>query len=222
MTDLNKLNATTQSRKMEEAAKAGWHFYTEYHWGKIVNGKRLDYWPSKSKFQYEGVVMQGDVDKFIAGLLSDESKTAVVPTACSTASSAVNFTVIQALSTLKTEVLGLESPSYAIQLIERIEAEQKLPAVAVPDEIPRDDYADPESKAHRRGWNDCREEMLRNIATPSPRITEHDARDAIKEIFLANGFTIKDGQTDLKPYVYDAAFALLDKLNNASIGYWRF
>jgi hypothetical protein len=31
----------------------------------------------------------------------------------------------------------------------------------------------------------------------------------IREIFLANGFTIKDGQTDLKPYVYAAARALL-------------
>jgi hypothetical protein len=31
----------------------------------------------------------------------------------------------------------------------------------------------------------------------------------IREIFLANGFTVKDGQTDLKPYVYKAAYALL-------------
>lgn len=49
---------------------------------------------------------------------------------------------------------------------------QQSPAVEVPDEIPLDDYADPESKAYRRGWNDCREEMLRNIAKPSPCITE--------------------------------------------------
>jgi hypothetical protein len=34
-------------------------------------------------------------------------------------------------------------------------------------------------------------------------------RGLIREIFLKNGFTIKDGQTDLKEYVYDAAFALL-------------
>ncbi len=33
--------------------------------------------------------------------------------------------------------------------------------------------------------------------------------DQIREVFLANGFTIKDGQTDLKPYVYAAARALL-------------
>lgn len=31
----------------------------------------------------------------------------------------------------------------------------------------------------------------------------------IKEVFLANGFTVKEGQTDLKPYVYAAAKALL-------------
>lgn len=35
------------------------------------------------------------------------------------------------------------------------------------------------------------------------------AKDQIRKILLENGFTIKDGQTDLKPYVYQAAAALL-------------
>ena len=34
-------------------------------------------------------------------------------------------------------------------------------------------------------------------------------RDRIREIFMAHGFTVKEGQTDLKQYVYDAAEALL-------------
>ena len=34
-------------------------------------------------------------------------------------------------------------------------------------------------------------------------------RDRIREIFMAYGFTVKEGQTDLKQYVYDAADALL-------------
>lgn len=34
----------------------------------------------------------------------------------------------------------------------------------------------------------------------------------IREIFLQNGFTIKDGKTDLKDYVYDAAYALIDEV----------
>lgn len=33
--------------------------------------------------------------------------------------------------------------------------------------------------------------------------------EQIREIFMAHGFTIKEGQTDLKPYVYAAARALL-------------
>ena len=33
--------------------------------------------------------------------------------------------------------------------------------------------------------------------------------DQIRAVFLANGFTIKEGQTDLKPYVFAAARALL-------------
>lgn len=31
----------------------------------------------------------------------------------------------------------------------------------------------------------------------------------IREVFMAHGFTIKEGQTDLKQYVYDTAYALL-------------
>jgi len=34
--------------------------------------------------------------------------------------------------------------------------------------------------------------------------------DQIREIFLANGFTVKDGQTNLKPYVYEAARVLIN------------
>ena len=45
----------------------------------------------------------------------------------------------------------------------------------------------------------------------NPLITISDAE--IREIFLANGFSIKEGQTDLKPYIYAAARALLDKVN---------
>lgn len=35
-------------------------------------------------------------------------------------------------------------------------------------------------------------------------------RDQIREVFMAHGFTVKEGQTDLKQYVYDAAHALLE------------
>lgn len=42
--------------------------------------------------------------------------------------------------------------------------------------------------------------------------TEHKgplSKDRIREVFLSHGFTVKEGQTDLKPYVYDAANALI-------------
>lgn len=35
-------------------------------------------------------------------------------------------------------------------------------------------------------------------------------KETIKSILLAHGFTIKPGETDLKPYVYKAAFELLE------------
>ena len=36
-----------------------------------------------------------------------------------------------------------------------------------------------------------------------------DLDDIIRAVFLKHGFTIKEGQADLKPYVYEAARALI-------------
>jgi hypothetical protein len=43
----------------------GWTVHTEFHWSRIVAGKKLDFWPSRKKFQYAGKVHRGDVYAFI-------------------------------------------------------------------------------------------------------------------------------------------------------------
>ena len=45
-----------------------WTKHTDYHWSRKLNGKRLDYWPSRSKFKLAGwnYPKIGDVMKFIA------------------------------------------------------------------------------------------------------------------------------------------------------------
>jgi len=45
-----------------------WTKHTEYHWSREVKGKRLDYWPSRKKWQYQGKVRRGDVLAFIRRL----------------------------------------------------------------------------------------------------------------------------------------------------------
>ena len=54
-----------KQKNLENANDEGWTKHTTYHWSRTLNGKRLDYWPSRNKFQYEGRVMCGDVDGFI-------------------------------------------------------------------------------------------------------------------------------------------------------------
>lgn len=44
-----------------------WTKHTEFHWSRIVAGHKLDYWPSRKKFQYRGKVRRGDVYQFIRG-----------------------------------------------------------------------------------------------------------------------------------------------------------
>ena len=43
----------------------GWTKHTEFHWSRMVGGDRLDYWPSRKKYQYRGKVMRGDVMKVV-------------------------------------------------------------------------------------------------------------------------------------------------------------
>lgn len=50
----------------------GWTKHTEWHWSRTVAGKRLDYWPSRKKFQYAGKVMRGDIQQFIAARLKGD------------------------------------------------------------------------------------------------------------------------------------------------------
>ena len=55
-------------------------------------------------------------------------------------------------------------------------------------------------------WGTPPSRASRPKAAPGEQLT----REQIREVFMAHGFTIKEGQTDLKQYVYDAAYALLE------------
>ena len=37
----------------------GWTKHTPYHWSRMIDGDRLDYWPSRKKWQYRGQVRRG-------------------------------------------------------------------------------------------------------------------------------------------------------------------
>ncbi len=58
---------------------------------------------------------------------------------------------------------------------------------------------------YRKGWNCCISEVAR-LNQPA---SAGDDRKTIRAVFLRNGFTIKEGQADLKPYVYAAADELM-------------
>jgi len=57
-------------KRFLDAAKAGddgkWTKHTEFHWSRNVCGDRLDYWPSRKKWQFKGSVRRGDVMAFIS------------------------------------------------------------------------------------------------------------------------------------------------------------
>lgn len=52
-------------RNLAAADSKGWTQHTAYHWSRTFNGARLDYWPSRNRFQYGGKVMSGDVNAWM-------------------------------------------------------------------------------------------------------------------------------------------------------------
>lgn len=50
----------------------GWTKHTQWHWSRIVDDQRLDYWPSRKKFQYKGTVYRGL--RLMHTILKGESK----------------------------------------------------------------------------------------------------------------------------------------------------
>lgn len=54
-------------------------------------------------------------------------------------------------------------------------------------------------------------------AAPESAAMPPVSKDLIRTTFLAHGFTVKEGQTDLKPYVYEAAYALLNAAAPAAV-----
>lgn len=57
-----------RERFLKEASDnndGGWTIHTDYHWSRTVAGQRLDYWPSRKKWQYKGRISRGDVVQFI-------------------------------------------------------------------------------------------------------------------------------------------------------------
>lgn len=44
---------------------SGWTKHDDYHFSGTLQGKRIDYWPTRNRFQYEGKVMCGGIEGFI-------------------------------------------------------------------------------------------------------------------------------------------------------------
>lgn len=63
------MKAADKARRHKNLAAddpTGWHQDTPYCWHRMLNGHRLDYWPTKNKFSYRGKIHIGDVNGFIA------------------------------------------------------------------------------------------------------------------------------------------------------------
>jgi hypothetical protein len=71
----NDMKENTKAHRAEMLRKAnteGWKRHTEWHYSRTFNGKRMDWWPSGGKAQYDGRMIYGHhkVNAKIAALLN--------------------------------------------------------------------------------------------------------------------------------------------------------
>lgn len=69
---LDEYHKARKQRNLANADPSGWTKHTDYHWSRDLNGHRLDYWPSTTRFQYRGKVHVGNVDGFIRNREKEE------------------------------------------------------------------------------------------------------------------------------------------------------
>ena len=70
----DKFNAD-RARFATEANAAddgGWHKHNPHHWSRMVGPDRLDYWPTRKKYQFRGKVRRGDVYAVIRRALATQ------------------------------------------------------------------------------------------------------------------------------------------------------
>jgi len=48
-----------RAKMLESADTEGWTAHTEYHFSRMFNGKRMDWWPSGGKAKYDGKMVYG-------------------------------------------------------------------------------------------------------------------------------------------------------------------
>lgn len=58
---MNAYHKERKARNLAQADPSGWTQRTPYHWQRDLNGKVVDYWPSRNKWRYEGRTRVGDI-----------------------------------------------------------------------------------------------------------------------------------------------------------------
>jgi hypothetical protein len=71
--DFRAMQARTKEHRANMLAKAdtsGWTQHTEYHYSRLFNGERMEWWPSGGKAKFRGKMIYGHakVNKLIAHL----------------------------------------------------------------------------------------------------------------------------------------------------------
>lgn len=59
--------------RAEEERTEEWRVHSPYHWARLLQGKRLDYWPSRNKWRWKDRTYTGDITGFIRNRTNEES-----------------------------------------------------------------------------------------------------------------------------------------------------
>lgn len=57
--EVRKRTQAHRVRMLERANLEGWTRHTDYHYSMVIEGKRLEWWPSRGKARHDGEMIYG-------------------------------------------------------------------------------------------------------------------------------------------------------------------
>lgn len=61
-----------RAARLASTDDTGWSKHTVHHWYLMIDGKKLDYWPSSNKWQFDGQWYRGGLPRWLSDKIKEQ------------------------------------------------------------------------------------------------------------------------------------------------------
>jgi len=69
---IRKERQERRNKRLNETSDKGWSKHADTHWYLIIDGVKLDYWPSANKWQFKGRYYRGSIPRWLYDTIQEK------------------------------------------------------------------------------------------------------------------------------------------------------